>query len=372
MLRILLAVTTMVAADFTSSGRAPDGNGGFLWIWKWAMSSDASVAIAIEAPSGKKAYTFTGYDYQGGAVKDLNQVLSMSSGNLKDVAISGDGTTGCIVAQGFGVFLSKDSGATWSVVNLDVRHWIATAINSDGSKILVASYPHFGGGQYEGFLFLSSDGGTTWTQLSPRGRIRDVTISPDGQIIMASMEEGKIHISTNGGSNFTESGSNNKWSHLAMSSDGTKIIAATIYTGTPGFISTDGGATWTQPTMPSSGTSIEWDGVAMSADGSMMYVIGNGKPAYIYSSTDGSTFVEEPGVTDDWDSISMSGNIVVAVDTSREAHTKNFPAPVSTTSASGAAGSTAAPGSTLPGSATNSCFVQSLALVAAVVVFPFF
>lgn len=104
------------------------------------------------------------------------------------------------------------------------------------------------------------------------------------------------------------------WSRLASSSDGQTLIATDAVsanqegiTTKTGFlyISTDGGANWTQS---ASAGERNWSDVASSADGANLSACDDG--GYVYTSTDtGSNWTQQvtSGVRD-WNSISVSGN----------------------------------------------------------------
>ena len=271
-----------------------------------AVSFDASKMIGT---ASDKIYITTDWDFASNVEQDL-------SGTLVSVAISHDGTKAIIGAEYGNVYVSSDSGSSWTATSLSSSlRWYGVAMSSDGSKMVACSNPSFQNGDYNGQLQMSTDGGSTWNALSPSGRFRDVAMSTDGQVIAATAEEGKVHISTDGGSTFTERGDTLKWSKIAMSSDGSKMIASLIYTGTVGYVSLDGGVTWTQPTLSSG----EWDDVAITSDGSKMYVIGTGSSGKIWVSTDdGSTWQEDFDSGKDWKTITVSpdGNVVVALENS--------------------------------------------------------
>jgi hypothetical protein len=123
------------------------------------------------------------------------------------------------------LYVSSDGGTTWSSkMNDQTRSWYATAMTADGSKMIAVP----GGGSNES-VFQSTDGGATWTTLASAG----------------------IH----------------NWQAVAMSADGNRI-ALTSYDANGLHISNDSGATW--QIQAQSGSS-SWMGISMSADGSVIY-----------------------------------------------------------------------------------------------------
>ena len=91
----------------------------------------------------------------------------------------------------------------------------------DGSKIAAASQ--------QGGVWVSSDGGTTWTEGIPADHkvFRGVAISDDGMtIVVNNCCRGENWISYDGGASFEyiQWSLNKYWEKIALSGDGSKVI----------------------------------------------------------------------------------------------------------------------------------------------------
>ncbi|HEX3717586.1 MAG TPA: hypothetical protein VH595_06435 [Verrucomicrobiae bacterium] len=180
------------------------------------------------------------------------------------VACSADGTK--LVAAVFDIggspggpiYLSPNSGITWTQANVPSNYWTSVASSADGSKLIAAANYDSGGG-----LYTSTNFGITWmsNNLAPKW----VAASADGSEFVA-VNGGEVLTTTNGGvtwrtvltlpqSFFYES--------IAVSADGTELIlgAGGIY------ISTNSGSAWAQDT---NAPSTSWNGISVSADGSKL------------------------------------------------------------------------------------------------------
>jgi len=147
------------------------------------------------------------------------------------------------IANG-GIYLSADGGATWSsantgLANLDVR---SLAVSPSDPQRVLAGTPTGG--------FLSVDGGSSWSAIATLSgsAIGDIVFDPASpQIAYATGSEGMLAKSTDGGATWTAIGAN-----VASKKPLTLIIdrshSATIYIGTLDdgvYKSTDGGASFT-------------------------------------------------------------------------------------------------------------------------------
>lgn len=173
------------------------------------------------------------------------------------------------------IFRSIDSGYNWTIPTDLASNWGGIASSSDGVKLAAIG---------SGYLYTSSDSGTTWVNTNYNAGFRAVRSSSDGTrlVLCTGGNSGSIYISTNSGVTLTKSTSagSRYWDNVACSADGMKI-AATVQTGYI-WTSTDGGNTWLQRT---SGPYYNWyGGVAWSGDGSKLIV--GGYPGYIWISTD--------------------------------------------------------------------------------------
>ena len=141
------------------------------------------------------------------------------------------------------IYLSSDYGTTWTDISPTVSgtpHWNWGIFSKDGSKLIVAGTR----------LFISSDFGVNWTEVQPKGDVdsnwKSAAISSDGNYLIASEVGGRIYRSVDGGVNWIETkpfGDIDTSAKLKMNSVGDKIIIINL---THLFISSDYGATWTE------------------------------------------------------------------------------------------------------------------------------
>jgi len=140
------------------------------------------------------------------------------------------GTTG-------GIFVSTNNGTSWSaatgVTGMDVH-----AFAVSGANLLAGTWDYG--------AFLSTDNGTTWTAVNtglPQDLLTVHSLAASGTILFAGTEFG-VFVSTNNGTGWTAActGLTNDYI-LSLAVSGTNLFAGT-YEGV--FLSTDYGTCWTQ------------------------------------------------------------------------------------------------------------------------------
>jgi photosystem II stability/assembly factor-like uncharacterized protein len=194
------------------------------------------------------------------------------------VATSQDGQRVAAVVQNGAVFLSSNGGATWRTATMPdglAAHWWRWIDSSADGRVLVAV-------AHTGDVFRSADAGTTWQRLTVTAGGANVSetwyrvkLSSDGQTIAVVANSfggapGKgIYVSRDGGTTWTRGYSMTAdYTFLAMSADGRTIAATYSDMGSaPGgaLRSTDGGASFAPLAMPSRDTN--WRAIAMSSAG---------------------------------------------------------------------------------------------------------
>jgi photosystem II stability/assembly factor-like uncharacterized protein len=214
------------------------------------------------------------------------------------------------------LYLSTNGGSTWSETqphgNVDGT-WLSSAMNSDGTKIIA--------GMDGGRLYLSTNGGSTWSETQPAGNANEqwmtISMSSNGQIIITGYQTsgnaGKLYLSTNGGSSWSETQPAGavllKWKTTSMSSDGTKIIAGCGTSTGKIYMSTNSGSNWSE-TQPAGAVGKVWQSTAMSPDGTKIIAAVYAGRVYI-STNSGSTWSEtQPaGAVDrNWRAASISSD----------------------------------------------------------------
>jgi len=156
---------------------------------------------------------------------------------------------GYIQANGnnlMGIFLSTDGGSNWTQIKIrDDNYSCATAAALDPvttNTIYVAGYTSAGAP----VLYKSTDGGANWTQLAPPTSsqyLSSIVVDPNSSnTIYAGTSYQGVYKSTNGGSS---------WTSLANAPWQGKCIAVNpsnsneVFAGAWGiYYSSDGGATW--------------------------------------------------------------------------------------------------------------------------------
>jgi hypothetical protein len=158
-------------------------------------------------------------------------------------------------------------------------------------------------------IYVSADGGVTWTNVGANNYWQGVASSADGRKLSAVSSivvtrflagggeptvfgDGGVYVSTNSGATWKLSNAPlNTWSCIASSADGSKLIAAATKDqgGGPGFSgdgliysSTDSGESW----MATSAPPNDWWSIAASVDGTKIIAASFGN---IYASTNSGT-----------------------------------------------------------------------------------
>ncbi|MDQ5928219.1 MAG: hypothetical protein QG633_657 [Patescibacteria group bacterium] len=178
----------------------------------------------------------------------------------------------------FFVFPCVASAASWAQrfpSNNASAFWTKTASDDDGSTLLVGSLGQSSGGR----LYVSNDGGLTFSETQPAGDVDvnwgSLASDADGSnlIVGASAAGGRLYISEDGGSNWTETQPvgdvDRNWIAVASDADGSNLIAA-ISSGRL-YTSSNGGDSWVE-TQPAGAADRSWRFVASDDDGTNLFV----------------------------------------------------------------------------------------------------
>ena len=147
-------------------------------------------------------------------------------------------------ADGFGTFLSTDSGTSWTQANAGLSNTSVTALAASpaggGTNL-------FAGTQGSG-IFLSTNDGTSWTQTGLT-KINVWSLASFDTNLFAGTELGGVLLSTNHGTSWTQTGLTNTgvWSLAVSPTDSSGSV--NLFAGTDGsgvFLSTNNGRSWTQ------------------------------------------------------------------------------------------------------------------------------
>lgn len=272
-----------MSADGMKIAAAPDGgyvqtssDGGQTWqertgsgsrAWRKIVSSDSGNKLA--AMTNGSIYVST----DSGATWTTNSPVRSVWSSLD---ISGDGSNilaGDSVSVSGGLWRSSDDGATWTQTYNNTRNWMGMAISQDGMTAIASSSAYR--------LAKTTDGGASWTLITSVGLLtwRDVAISNSGTTIYAVVSGGAVYRSLNGGTSWTAlSGPTSQaWYGVATSADGTKVVLTAESSGNV-HTSNDSGANWTTHSSLSTGS---WYGVDTSATGSRAVVTRYGNALWV-------------------------------------------------------------------------------------------
>jgi prepilin-type N-terminal cleavage/methylation domain-containing protein len=224
------------------------------------------------------------------------------------IAVSSDGNTMYAISGAANSILRKSTNGGLSWTNLKNDYTVySIATSFDGSRVIMMFFDY---NLYDYLLYTSVDGGATWVSQKnyfcstnrclPRMK---VAISPDGTKVGVGLQSGAVYLGTlNSGTtpiSFTKVSSitdadGNGWQSISLSNDNKIAVSKVINEGII-YISTDGGANWTQRTNIS-GISSRSFSVVYSADGSRLlagcsnYCTGSSATGIFYSTDDGANW----------------------------------------------------------------------------------
>jgi photosystem II stability/assembly factor-like uncharacterized protein len=166
-------------------------------------------------------------------------------------------------------------------------------------------------GATNGRLYLSLDDGDNWTETQPAGDVdknwSSLSISSDGQTMVAVVTNGRIYVSVDGGDNWTETqpaGDVDKnWSKVIVTSESEVIIA--LVSGGRMYRTTDIGDNWEEIGAPLD-VDLEWSAINFNNLGRTALAAARNGRFYV-SSDDGATWFEIQPAGDadyDWSTIS--------------------------------------------------------------------
>jgi hypothetical protein len=230
------------------------------------------------------------------------------------LAVSADGTHLAVFANlanslGTGpIFISTNAGLTWTTNNVSTGSpsWVATFFSADGSQLTALT---------DRARFTTTNGGMTWLSNSlPLSEISAAVSSADGSILVASGSTilvPNLCISTNAGGNWTTTNSLGRPAKaISASADGTRLVAGTA-SGI--YLSTNSGLAWTAT---GGAPATNWISVASSADGARLVaaslsapILGRTYPGPIYSSTNcGLTWISNNAPPQLWSAVASSAD----------------------------------------------------------------
>jgi photosystem II stability/assembly factor-like uncharacterized protein len=256
---------SMLAATRNGSTIYTSTNAGSTWVQRtsglpgsatWTSIASSADGTELAAASGSGIYV---------SVNSGASWSSSYSGSWSAIASSADGTKLVATVNGGGIYIN--SGGSWSQTGAYIGAWSSVASSADGTKLVAA--------QNTGSIYTSSDSGTTWVQRTnapTSAAWTSVTSSSDGGKLAATVNSGGIYTSLNWGATWTQQpgAPNANWSAIASSADGSKL-AAVINNATTGGIYSMQASTQTTTTLGASGGITGGQGTAVE-----LQYIGNG------------------------------------------------------------------------------------------------
>lgn len=274
--------------------------GGIVRSWNTASGNGALnwTGISVGSISGKVVAGVEAGSLYYGNIKNEPWTLTASSSGAQSwrkPAYTPSGPNVIAPNQSGYTRTSTDTGATWTSRTGGppaMGDSGGAAISAYGTTMAVAVGTAAGTNRG---VWISADGGDTWTKRATQIDWSGVAMSSDGTKLAACVSSGNIWTSTNSGTSWTErTGSGSRlWVAVASSSDGTKLAA--VHHGVGGttgglYISTDSGVTWAI-----SNTGAR-DDVSMSADGQVIMTFNNNYRVEV-SLDGGSTWAENTSFT---------------------------------------------------------------------------
>jgi len=269
------------SAMFPGGGRtsplktAPNGASG-------ALQSGSEVAF-LGAGVSSTSWTWLGPGNIGGRVRALvvhpTTTTTMFAGSV-----------------GGGIFKTINGGATWAPVDDFMANLaVSTIVMKPGTPSTM--YAGTGEGFYnsDGIrgagVFMSTDSGTTWSQLGSTANsswfyVNKLAMSPDGAVILAATRSG-VFRSTDAGTSWTNTQATEMTGVSFHPTDSTKAIA-TGYSGNA-YFSINGGATWTAATGLPAGSFVRVEAVYAKSTPTTVYASVDANGGSIYKSLNGGS-----------------------------------------------------------------------------------
>jgi Neuraminidase (sialidase) len=252
-------------------------------VWHSLSSSDdGQVMVAGQAEAASFANSMLSLSTDGG--QTWTERADLGAGIWIASAVSSDGNRIVAATLDGRMVMSSDRGATFSAVTLPIGvtapSFESVTLSDDGSRIAAAA---MNGPVIVGNV--AEDGAVTWitpTGLPATAGWRSIDSSATGQVMVAVAEDPAAFISTDAGATWAPLTVaigdpaapvlDQNWYRVKVSGDGNTIaLAANAFGGSSGngiYVSKDGGGTFTRPHE----LVTDYSGIAMSADGGVIAV----------------------------------------------------------------------------------------------------
>ncbi len=261
--------------------------------WQEGNHYDDATVWDVLAFAGDGQTAFAGgyyastYRYSGGVWSPTT--TTPVSAMMQNMAISNDGSIALAGGDYTMNLFSSGSWASTPVPGINSYVWPCIAVAGDGSKLLA--------GARNGRMYIKNGG--SWIETQPAGAADKywtaADMSDDGSVIIAAIGyndvfppiAGRVYLSADGGTTWSEirpdGDADQVWKSVSVSRDGNVLFA--VYQGSNNvYRSDDGGATWTSDNPnPLYGASINWRKIDASWDGNEIAASDYNGPLYYYS-----------------------------------------------------------------------------------------
>lgn len=275
-------------------------NGGLTGVWRQGSCSSTGQVVLIGDNSGVWIST----DY--GATFGSRLYPYGSSRTVNSVAVSGDGSL-MVVGQGY-IYTSTDGGSSWTqrdpIGDSTLYQWQNIYCSETGQTIIVSN---------SFALYISTNYGSDWNQLVMPDNIDaggdEISVaSMSGVIYIYSVLLSRLYKSIDGGVSFTDISPYTPMYNVGdvkCDSDGSHIVVAAYDTNFKTYGSSNGGSSWIDITPEKPITYKYWKCAAVNNDGSLIYIgayynIAGEVPGRLYKSSNFGT---------SWDEIRPAGDV---------------------------------------------------------------
>lgn len=207
------------------------------------------------------SYTYSSYTWSNGGT-GANQRCGGNYGpNFNSFAASSDGVSWIAgVRDESCIYTSSDSGSSWYGTAVGSTNW-GSAISADGTIKITANsdghlYKKSGSGSWAAITSASLPSSTGWWAVVCDSTCTNMTAIQNGT--------GYLYSTSDSGSTWTHNSLSRDYSDISMSSDGTKVAATD---GSDLYISVDSGANWVSQNQ----SGKIWQSVTISGDGKKIY-----------------------------------------------------------------------------------------------------
>ena len=211
-----------------------------------------------------------------------------------DMTVSSNGQIILAIASNNYLHISRDSGNTWKpTLKTITKSWYSCAMTKNGNVMIV--------GTSNEYLYISKDSGITWNVLftDSTKQWNNIAISDDALYILA-ITSSEIYISSDGGNTWTTLPGYSSLLRCVMSANGKIQVIVKNANSNQVYISIDYGINWTNKTIIDAISSlINIVSIAITNDGNIIRILDN--YGNIHTTTDNfnSTTTVTLFITDD-------------------------------------------------------------------------